>query len=137
MGDEAGRDDPQKTVTIGVPRETRVGERRVALVPKVLGKLSARGATVVVEAGAGAGALIPDEEYTAAGAEIGDPWAADVVAVVNAPSEEQIGRLRSGQVLIGFLSPLTDPQIVQKLRGAGVTGFAMESIPRISRAQGM
>ncbi|ANY07423.1 Re/Si-specific NAD(P)(+) transhydrogenase subunit alpha [Pseudonocardia sp. HH130630-07] len=137
MSDEAGRDGPQRTVTVGVPREVREGERRVALVPKVLGKLSGRGARVVVESGAGSGALIPDAEYTSAGAEIGDPWAADVVAVVNPPTGEQIGRLRSGQVLVGFLSPLAHPETVQKLRAAGVTGFAMESIPRISRAQGM
>ncbi|MBP2365806.1 Re/Si-specific NAD(P)(+) transhydrogenase subunit alpha [Pseudonocardia parietis] len=137
MGDEAGRDDPQKTVTVGVPKETREGERRVALVPKVIGKLSGRGAKVVVEAGAGERALIPDAEYTSAGAEIGDPWGADVVAVVNPPTAEQIGRLRDGQVLIGFLSPLTNPDTVRKLRAAGVRAFAMESIPRISRAQGM
>lgn len=138
MSEEAERDGPpRQTVTVGVPREIREGERRVALVPKVIGKLAGRGATVVVEAGAGAGALIPDDEYTAAGAEIGDPWSADVVAVVNPPTDEQIGRLRSGQVLIGFLAPLTRPETVQKLREAGVTAFAMESIPRISRAQGM
>lgn len=140
MGDEAGRDGdtgPQKTVTVGVPTEVREGERRVALVPKVIGKLSGRGARVVVEAGAGAGALIPDDDFTAAGAELGDPWACDVVAVVNPPTSEQIGRLRQGAVVIGFLSPLTAPETVGQLRDAGVTGFAMESIPRISRAQGM
>ncbi|BBG04623.1 MULTISPECIES: Re/Si-specific NAD(P)(+) transhydrogenase subunit alpha [Pseudonocardia] len=137
MGEEAGRDDPQKTVTVGVPKEIRAGERRVALVPKVIGKLGGRGATVVVEAGAGAGALIPDEEFTQAGATIGDPWACDVVAVVNPPTTEQIGKLRRDQVLIGFLSPLTHPDTVAQLRDAGVTAFAMESIPRISRAQGM
>ncbi|ALL82510.1 NAD(P) transhydrogenase subunit alpha [Pseudonocardia sp. EC080619-01] len=137
MSDEAEQDGPQSTVTVGVPKEIREGERRVALVPKVVGKLAGRGARVVVETGAGEGALIPDDEFTEAGAEIGDPWAADVVAVVNPPSAEQIGKLRSGQVLVGFLSPLTHPETVEKLRDAGVTAFAMESISRISRAQGM
>ncbi|MFP5019823.1 Re/Si-specific NAD(P)(+) transhydrogenase subunit alpha [Pseudonocardia phyllosphaerae] len=140
MGEEAangGDAGPQKTVTVGVPKEVREGERRVALVPKVIGKLSGRGARVVVEPGAGDGALIPDSEYTDAGAEIGDPWECDVVAVVNPPTTEQIGKLRSGTTLIGFLSPLTSPETVQALKDAGVTAFAMESIPRISRAQGM
>ncbi|MEQ3550573.1 Re/Si-specific NAD(P)(+) transhydrogenase subunit alpha [Pseudonocardia nematodicida] len=146
MGDEAsggaaastgdGGGTP-RSVTVGVPREIREGERRVALVPKVVGKLSDRGARVVVEAGAGEGALLPDSAYTEAGAEIGDPWACDVVAVVNPPTPEQIGGLHRDQVLIGFLAPLTSPETVQKLRDAGVVGFAMESIPRISRAQGM
>lgn len=140
MAEEAGNAGdvgPRKTVTVGIPKEVREGERRVALVPKVIEKLSGRGARVVVEPGAGEGALIPDDAYTTAGAEIGDPWGCDVVAVVNAPTGEQIGRMARGTVLIGFLSPLTDPDTVRALRDAGVTAFAMESIPRISRAQGM
>jgi NAD(P) transhydrogenase subunit alpha len=92
---------------------------------------------VLVEAGAGLGALIPDEAYQQAGAKIGDPWDADVVVKVNRPTEEEIGKLRSGATLIGFLSPLTAPETIQKLRDAGVTAFAMESVPRISRAQSM
>jgi NAD(P) transhydrogenase subunit alpha len=92
---------------------------------------------VLVEAGAGLGALIPDEAYQQAGAKIGDPWEADVVVKVNRPTEEEIGKLRSGATLIGFLAPLTDPETIQKLRDAGITGFAMESVPRISRAQSM
>ena len=123
--------------SVGVPREVAAGERRVALVPKVVEKLRTFGVDVLVEAGAGLGALIPDEAYQQAGAKIGDPWEADVVVKVNRPTEEEIGKLRSGATLIGFLAPLTAPETIQKLRDAGITGFAMESIPRISRAQSM
>jgi H+-translocating NAD(P) transhydrogenase subunit alpha len=123
--------------TVGVPCETVPGERRVALVPQVVDRLRARGLTVVVEPGAGRGALIPDERYTAAGAELGDPWAADAVLVVNPPTAEQVGRLHRGAVVVGFLAPLTQPGTAAALRAAGVHGFAMESVPRISRAQSM
>ena len=123
--------------TVGVPRESGAGERRVALVPKVVEKLTARGVRVVVESGAGLGALIPDEFYTTAGATIGDPWVAGVVVKVAPPTTEEIGRLRSGSTLIGFLAPRTSPETIAALRDAGVQAFAMESIPRISRAQSM
>jgi H+-translocating NAD(P) transhydrogenase subunit alpha len=122
---------------VGVPRETAPGERRVALVPKVVERLKSAGLDVVVEADAGLGALIPDQAYVEAGARIGDPWTADVLVKVNPPSGDEIGKLRSGAVLIGFLAPLTSPETTKALRAAGVTGFAMESVPRISRAQSM
>lgn len=122
---------------VGVPRESGADERRVALVPKVVEKLRKRGVEIVVESGAGLGALIPDELYTAAGATIGDAWSADVVVKVAPPTTEEIGRLRSGSSLIGFLAPRTSPETVAALRAAGVQAFAMESIPRISRAQSM
>jgi H+-translocating NAD(P) transhydrogenase subunit alpha len=122
---------------VGVPQESADGERRVALVPKVVERLSALGLDVVVEAGAGLGALIPDQEYERAGATIGDPWSADLVVKVNSPNKAEIGKLRSGATLIGFLAPLTNADTIEALRTAGVTGFAMESIPRISRAQSM
>jgi H+-translocating NAD(P) transhydrogenase subunit alpha len=122
---------------VGVPRESAAGERRVALVPKVVEKLRSRGVEVVVESGAGLGALIPDEVYTEAGATIGDPWSADAVVKVALPTAEEIGRLRSGATLIGFLAPLTSPDTIAALKDAGVQAFAMESIPRISRAQSM
>jgi NAD(P) transhydrogenase subunit alpha len=131
-------DTEQQTHTVvGVPRETAAGERRVALVPKVVERLRSSGLEVIVEAGAGLGALIPDSEYEQAGATIGDPWPADVVVKVNPPSEAEVGKLRSGATLIGFLAPLTNQDGIGALRAAGVTGFAMESIPRISRAQSM
>jgi NAD(P) transhydrogenase subunit alpha len=120
-----------------VPKETANGERRVALVPKVVERLIGKGLDVVVESGAGIGALLPDELYTAAGATIGDPWQADAVVKVTPPTDDEIARLKAGGLLIGFLAPLTDPDIAGKLDRAGVTAFAMESIPRISRAQSM
>jgi NAD(P) transhydrogenase subunit alpha len=122
---------------VGVPRERGEGERRVALVPKVIEKLRRTGVEVVVESGAGLGALIPDEHFTAAGATVGDPWACDVVVKVAPPTAEETARMRRGSTLIGFLAPLASPEVVAALRDAGVTGFAMEAVPRISRAQSM
>jgi NAD(P) transhydrogenase subunit alpha len=124
-------------VKVGVPRETAPNERRVALVPEVVKRLAAKDIGVVVESGAGQGALLPDELFTDAGAEIGDPWSADVVVKVAAPSSDEIAKLRDGQVFAGFLSPLTSPETAEQLASRGVTAFAMESIPRITRAQAM
>src|SRR6266480_2577663 len=120
---------------VGVPKETAQGERRVALVPDLVSKLD--GIEVVVEQGAGAAASFTDDAFTEAGASIGDPWAADLVAKVRKPSEHEVGKLRDGQVLIGFLQPLTDKEGIERLASRGVTAFAMESIPRITRAQPM
>ena len=122
---------------IGVPKETAAGERRVALVPELVTKLTESGIDVVVEAGAGEAASFTDEAFREAGAELGDPWAAEVVAKVRKPSDEELGRLREGQVLIGFLQPLTDQEGIERLASRGVIAFAMESIPRITRAQPM
>ncbi|OBC04570.1 NAD(P) transhydrogenase subunit alpha [Mycobacterium sp. 852013-50091_SCH5140682] len=120
---------------IGVPRETAAGERRVALVPKVVERLCSTGLSVVVETGAGAGALIPDEHYEQAGATIGDPWPADIVVKVNPPTTDEISLLKPESTIVGFLAPRTRPELAEALRLAGVTGFAVEAIPRISRAQ--
>jgi NAD(P) transhydrogenase subunit alpha len=109
----------------------------VALVPKVVEKLRSRGLDVVVEPGAATAALIPDDAYTAAGATLGDPWQADLVVKVAAPTADEAAKLRRGASLIGFLAPLTAPAGISALRDAGVTGYAVESIPRISRAQSM
>jgi NAD(P) transhydrogenase subunit alpha len=122
---------------IGVPRESLPGERRVALVPGVVQRLGAHGIDVVVEKDAGHSALISDEAYATAGATIGDPWSAGVVVKVNPPTPEEIGRLSAGAILVGFLAPLSQPDIATQLSTAGVIAFAMESIPRISRAQSM
>jgi len=128
---------------IGVPKETAEGERRVALVPEVAGKLGGgeNGVEVVVERGAGAGALIPDSQYEEAGARmVEDPagvYEADVVVKVAAPNADEIGRLRSESVLIGFLQPLTAGESIRAIAQTGATSFAMEAIPRISRAQSM
>jgi NAD(P) transhydrogenase subunit alpha len=107
------------------------------MVPKVAERLIGKGLDIVVESDAGLAALIPDELYTDVGATIGDPWDADVVVKVAPPTDEEIGRLSRGAMVIGFLSPLVHPETVAKLDQAGVTAFAMESIPRISRAQSM
>jgi NAD(P) transhydrogenase subunit alpha len=120
---------------VGVPKETAQGERRVALVPELVSKLD--GIEVVVEQGAGTAASFTDDAFTEAGASIGDPWAADLVAKVRKPSDDEVGKLRDGQVLIGFLQPLTDQEGIERLASRGVTAFAMESIPRITRAQSM
>ncbi|HET9115366.1 MAG TPA: hypothetical protein VFN33_04660, partial [Gaiellaceae bacterium] len=122
---------------IGIPRETTDGERRVAVVPETVGKLAPAGFEVVVEPGAGAAASFPDEAYTAAGATVGDPWEAEAVVKVRKPSTEELGRLRSGRLLIGFLEPLSDPAGIEALASRGVTAFALESVPRITRAQAM
>src|SRR6476659_5084600 len=94
---------------IGVPKETAEGERRVALVPDVVKALTAKEIEVAVEPGAGEGASHPDAQYTDAGAKLGDDaWGADIVLKVRPPSDEEVGRLKQGQVLIGFLEPLTN-----------------------------
>jgi NAD(P) transhydrogenase subunit alpha len=122
---------------VGVPKEQTAGERRVALVPDVIGRLD--GIEVNVERGAGTAAGFADDAYEEAGATlVGDAWSdVDVVAKVAKPTEDEARKLRDGQVLIAFLQPLTDLDGIERLSSAGVLGFAMESIPRITRAQSM
>jgi NAD(P) transhydrogenase subunit alpha len=127
---------------VGVARETAADERRVALVPEVLGKLTTAGLEILVEAGAGGGASIPDSAYVEAGATIvktDDLYArSDVVLRVQKPSEAEVGRLRKGQALIGFLAPLIDPALAAKLAAKGVTAISLDALPRtLSRAQSM
>src|SRR5258708_3957700 len=121
---------------LGIPKEIIAGEQRVALVPETVARLG-EGVEVIVEAGAGEAAGFPDAAYSDAGAQLGDPWSADVVAKVATPSAAETAKLRSGQVLIAFLQPLTDTAGVERLAAAGVNAFALESIPRITRAQPM
>jgi len=127
---------------IGVARETAPGERRVALVPDSLAKLTATGAEILVESGAGLGALIPDSAFADAGATIVATDAlyrdADVIVRVQKPSDPEAGRLRSGQAVVGLLQPLLDPQLMARLAGQGVTAISLDAIPRtLSRAQTM
>jgi H+-translocating NAD(P) transhydrogenase subunit alpha len=133
---------------IGVPKETAEGERRVAMVPEVVRKLTRAGGEgepaeneVVVERGAGAGALIPDSVYEEAGARLVDGpdevWGSEVVVKVAPPSPDEIAKLGSGTVLIGFLQPLTNGEGVRAIAQTGAASFALESVPRISRAQSM
>jgi H+-translocating NAD(P) transhydrogenase subunit alpha len=122
---------------VSVPKETAAGERRVALVPEVVQRMQKDDLEVVVEAGAGEAAHYPDAEFEDAGASTGDGWGGEVVAKVAPPTAEEIGKLGRGTVLIGFLQPLTAHDTVKALADAGVTAFAMEAIPRITRAQSM
>jgi NAD(P) transhydrogenase subunit alpha len=126
---------------IGVAKETAAGEHRVALVPEVVSKLKGKGLDVVVQSGAGADALLSDAAFEEAGAQVsadaGAVWGADVVVTIAPPDPEQIRGLGSGSILIGFLAPLTSTQTTRALADAKATAFAMEAIPRISRAQSM
>jgi NAD(P) transhydrogenase subunit alpha len=127
---------------IGVARETAPGERRVALVPDGLAKLTAAGLEVLVEKGAGVGALIPDSAYAEAGASVvstNDLYRdADVIVRVQKPTESEAKRLRSGQAVVGLLQPLLDPKLMAKLAERGVSAISLDAIPRtLSRAQTM
>jgi len=123
--------------TVGVVAESGADERRVALVPKVIAPLIKGGIAVVVESGAGERALLPDELYTEAGATIGDAWGADIVIKVAPPTADEVAKLHSGQTLIGFLAPRNADNAIGALKEAGVQAFALEAVPRISRAQAM
>jgi H+-translocating NAD(P) transhydrogenase subunit alpha len=132
---------PGLLMRIGVPKETAGGEHRVALVPEVVGKLKAKGLDVAVQSGAGDDALVPDAAFAEAGAEItpdgAEIWKSEIVVTIAPPDPEQIRALGQGSILIGFLAPLSSPQTTKALADAGATAFAMEAIPRISRAQSM
>jgi NAD(P) transhydrogenase subunit alpha len=131
----------RRRMRIGVPKEIAALERRVALVPEVVRKLSGEGLQVLVQRGAGAGALIPDAQFEEAGASLvddpADVFGCDLVAKVAPPDPGEIALLGSDRVLIGFLAPLTNGEGVAALAQAGVTSFALEAVPRISRAQSM
>jgi NAD(P) transhydrogenase subunit alpha len=127
---------------VGVARERAQGEKRVALVPDALGKLTAAGLEILVEKGAGLGALIPDAAFEAAGARIvstDDLYRdSDVILRVQKPSPDEAKRLRKGQAVVGLLQPLLDPQLMAKLADAGVSAISLDAIPRtLSRAQTM
>jgi NAD(P) transhydrogenase subunit alpha len=123
---------------VGVPRETATGERRVALVPETVKRLTGAGFEIAVEPGAGDAAAFTDGAYEEAGAAVGgDVYGADAVVKVQAPTDDEAQRLRDGQLLVGFLQPLTNADGVRRLGERGVVAFAMESIPRITRAQSM
>ncbi len=125
---------------IGVPREMRARETRVAATPKTVQQLTALGYDVVVERGAGELASFSDEAYAVAGARIVtslEVWASDIVHKVNAPSEAEIALMRPGTVLVSLMAPALNPDLVEKLRAASVTAMAMDAVPRISRAQSL
>ncbi|MFI2304320.1 Re/Si-specific NAD(P)(+) transhydrogenase subunit alpha [Actinacidiphila glaucinigra] len=122
---------------IGIVSEARRGERRVAATPATVVQLAKLGYDVVVEPGAGARSSFPDEAYTAAGAGLGDPLAADVVLGVNALSTEQLDGLKPGATVVGIMSPAFDPALVEDLSRRPITALAMDAVPRISRAQSL
>jgi len=125
---------------IGVPREQQPGEQRVAASPETVKKLVAAGVEVVIEAGAGRGAAIADEAYKSAGATVADAdaaWAADLVLKVQRPTEAEQDRLREGQILVGALDPYQSREQVAAYAAKGVTAFALELLPRTTRAQAM
>jgi NAD(P) transhydrogenase subunit alpha len=126
---------------VGVAKETAPNERRVALTPEALGKLQKAGLEILVEQGAGGGASYPDDAYTAAGATVVSReelyQQSDVIVKVQKPDANEARLLRSGQALIAFISPLSEPELSERLAQAGVTAISLESVPRISRAQTM
>lgn len=125
---------------IGIPRESKPGETLVAATAKTVSQLTNLGYDVVVESGAGVHADQPDSAFVEAGVRVGtteEVWAADVVVKVNAPTDEEIGRLRQGATIISMMAPGRSPELLEKLQAQGVTALAMDAVPRISRAQSM
>ena len=127
---------------VAVLKETRSAEHRVALVPSDVKALVKRGVTVAIQAGAGEASGISDLMYREAGAEIADNALeavkdAKIILVVNAPSFDDLANLSEGSILVGFLDPLSDLDLVRLLVKSKVTGISMELVPRITRAQSM
>jgi len=128
------------SLLIGVPKETFPEEKRVATVPEVVEKLKKQGFRVSIEAGAGDGAQISDDTYRAAGGEVVTDRAAlwrsaDIVFKVRAPSTEELALMRDGATLVSFIWPAQNPDLMKALAARKATVLAMDSVPRISRAQ--
>jgi NAD(P) transhydrogenase subunit alpha len=127
---------------VAIPVERRAGETRVAATPETVKKLKGLGLDVRVETGAGAAARIRDEEFAAAGATIVLTQAAllsdaDVVLKVRGPQPQEIAQIRKGTIVVGLLAPASERELINRMASAGITAFAMEYLPRISRAQTM
>ena len=122
---------------IGVPRETGEHETRVAATPATIVGLIDLGATVVVEPGAGERASFTDGAYAAAGAELGDPWSADVVLALRPPDAERLDRMAPGTTLVAMVGPARHPELLADLARRGITVLATDAVPRISRAQSL
>ena len=125
---------------IGIPKESQAGERRVAATPKTVSQLRGLGYDVVVQSGAGEAASYPDDAYAAEGATIVKGvgvWKSDIVTKINPPTTAEIARLPKGSTLISLIAPRLAPDLVSALVDAGVTGMAMDAVPRISRAQAL
>ena len=148
MSQDAPSNEASSVRIAGVPTETFSGERRVALVPSNVATLKKAGIGVIIQSGAGAQAGYDDDEYAAAGAELNSDRnvlfeRADIILQVRAAGanpdtgNEDRSRLRDGQTLIGMCDPLVGARAMQELAGRGVTSFALELLPRITRAQSM
>lgn len=129
-------------ISVAVPKETAEGERRVALVPESVSRLIKTGYEVLVGAGAGEGAFYPDDSYKSAGAEIVEDvkslfGRADVILKVQPPSSEEIDLMKESSIVIGFMSPYSNLELVARMRDKGITSFSLELVPRITRAQSM
>lgn len=127
-------------LVIGVPRETAPGEKRVAIVPEVVKKFKSLGADVCIERNAGAGSLFRDEDFGATNiaTNSGEVFAQSrIIIKVQPPTEDEVRAMRPGSVLIGFLHPYQDGERAKLLCEKNITSFAVELIPRISRAQSM
>ncbi len=129
-------------MTIGVPKEVKAGERRVAIVPETVKRLAGKGIAVAVEAGAGAGAWLSDEDYRNAGATVGPAahavlGGADLVVKIHPPTPREIDLLRPGAALISLLYPSMNIELVRALAARGVTAIALDQIPRTTLAQTM
>src|SRR3954452_9423942 len=125
---------------IGVPRESRARETRVAATPSTVAALRRLGHEVLIGAGAGRASSFADEAYAEAGAQVvGDDeaWSADVVLRINAPTPAELDRLADGATLIAQLAPALDPALVEELGRRPITALAMDAVPRISRAQSL
>ena len=125
---------------IGVVAESNPAENRVAATPATVAKLIGLGYRVVVESGAGTRSEFADASYVEAGAELVDgdaAWSSDVVMKVAVPTEDEVGRLRSGATLVSLLQPAQNEKLLERLTQQGVTALAMDAVPRISRAQSM
>ncbi|CAM3885598.1 MULTISPECIES: Re/Si-specific NAD(P)(+) transhydrogenase subunit alpha [Rahnella] len=125
---------------IGVPRERLTNEARVAATPKTVEQLLKLGFTVAIEQGAGKLASFEDSAYEQAGASVvngDDVWQSDIVLKVNAPENDEIDKLQAGTTLVSFIWPAQNPELIQKLADRQVTAMAMDSVPRISRAQSL
>jgi proton-translocating NAD(P)+ transhydrogenase subunit alpha len=122
---------------VGVAAESSPGEARVAATPASVRQIIRLGYEIVVEPGAGMASGFSDDAYVKAGARVGDAWQADIVLKVNAPSHDEIGRLRDGAMLVGLIGPALNPDLVDDLAERPITVLAMDAVPRISRAQSL
>ena len=124
---------------IGIPKESLQGETRVAATPDTVGKLLKLGFEIAVQSNAGAKASFTDAAYEAAGAKIvkKDVWNSDIIFKINAPNDDEIALMKEGQILVSFIRPAQNQELVDKLNAKKVTVMAMDMVPRISRAQSL